>query len=76
LTATSIAIPMPIPSCPPDFAGAVGSPLESLIVEGSLQAAYGVYLGEAELRAGKMRVLPLRQFLRELASGNILVPGK
>jgi predicted AAA+ superfamily ATPase len=52
-----------------------GTSLKSLVAQGSLQAAYGVYTGDAELKDGAMRVLPIRRFLKELTSGNILVPG-
>jgi len=34
--------------------------------------AWGVYLGEQELKVGAMRVLPRDAFLRELATGNVL----
>jgi predicted AAA+ superfamily ATPase len=52
-----------------------GASLESLIAQRSLQAAYGIYLGDTELKDGPIRVLPIRRFLKELASGSILVPG-
>ncbi|MBM4024670.1 MAG: ATP-binding protein [Planctomycetes bacterium] len=49
-----------------------GAALKSLLAQGSLEAAYGIYLGTAELKDGALRVFPLRRFLRELASGNVL----
>lgn len=53
-----------------------GAALKSLVDQGSLQAAFGVYLGDTELKDGTLRVLPLKQFLKELASGNVLVVGR
>ncbi len=53
-----------------------GTSLKSLIAQRSLQAAYGIYLGDTELKDGPIRVLPMRRFLKELASGNILTPGR
>jgi len=52
-----------------------GASLKSLMAQGNLQAAHAVYLGDAELRDGSIRVLPIRRFLKELASANILTPG-
>jgi predicted AAA+ superfamily ATPase len=52
-----------------------GASLKSLMAQGSLQAAYGVYTGDVELKDGPIQVLPIRRFLKELASGSILVPG-
>jgi predicted AAA+ superfamily ATPase len=49
-----------------------GTPLKSLIDAGALHAGYGVYIGDAELRDGPVRVLPLARFLAELASGSVL----
>lgn len=53
-----------------------GAPLKSLITQGSLHAAYGVYVGDVELKDGALRILPIERFLKELASGNILAPGR
>jgi len=52
-----------------------GSPLKSLIAQGSLEAGYGVYTGATELKDGPLRVFPLKRFLKELASGSVLVAG-
>jgi uncharacterized protein len=52
-----------------------GTALKSLLAQGNLEAAYGVYLGTAQLKDGALRILPVRQFLRELASGNVLPKG-
>lgn len=52
------------------------APLKSLMAQGSLQAAHGVYLGTAELRDGPIRVLPIGRFFKELASGSVLTPGR
>jgi len=49
--------------------------LKSLISQGSINAAYGVYTGTVELKDGPLRILPLRHFFKELTSGNILVTG-
>jgi predicted AAA+ superfamily ATPase len=50
-----------------------GAPLKALIAQGNLQTGYGVYLGTAELKDGPLRVFPLKRFLKELATGHILV---
>jgi predicted AAA+ superfamily ATPase len=49
-----------------------GTPVKSLLAERVVHRAYGVYIGNAELRDGALRVLPLRTFLRALAEGEIL----
>jgi uncharacterized protein len=49
-----------------------GGPLKSLIDEGVVQSGFGVYTGATELKDGPLRVFPLKQFLRQLASGNVL----
>ena len=49
-----------------------GRPLAELHGAGALTRCYGVYLGEAPLQDGPIRVLPLRAFLRELARGRVL----
>jgi hypothetical protein len=49
-----------------------GTPLKALIDKGKLRAGYGTYLGTSELRDGQLRILPLKKFLKELASGNVL----
>jgi predicted AAA+ superfamily ATPase len=53
-----------------------GAALKSLIDQGSLKAGFGVYLGDAELKDGALRVLPLKKFLKELTSGNVLAAGR
>jgi predicted AAA+ superfamily ATPase len=53
-----------------------GAPLKALMDQGNLQAGYGVYMGTAELKDGSLNVLPLKRFLRELASGHLLVAGR
>ena len=53
-----------------------GASLKALIVQGTLQAGYGTYLGTAELKDGPLRIFPLRRFLKELASGQVLVAGR
>jgi len=53
-----------------------GAALKSLIAQRSLRAACGVYLGDAELKDGPIRVLPIKRFLKELASGNLLTPDR
>jgi predicted AAA+ superfamily ATPase len=53
-----------------------GASLKSLMAQRSLQAAYGVYTGDRELKDGPIRVLPIKRFLKELASANILTPGR
>jgi len=50
-----------------------GAALKALIAQGSLQAGFGTYLGSAELKDGPLRVFPLKRFLKELASGHVLV---
>jgi predicted AAA+ superfamily ATPase len=49
-----------------------GRPLQSLAADHIIQSAFGVYMGTTELKDGPLRVLPLKKFLKELASGNIL----
>ena len=46
--------------------------LKELLSNGAIQAGFGVYRGEQELRDGPLRVLPVEQFLKELAAGSIL----
>jgi hypothetical protein len=53
-----------------------GASLKALLTQGSLQAGYGTYLGTAELKDGALRVLPLKRFLKELASGHVLTTGR
>jgi len=48
------------------------APLISLIDAGALRTGYGVYTGMTELKDGPVRVLPLRRFLAELSSGEVL----
>jgi uncharacterized protein len=49
-----------------------GTSLKSLIDQGSLQAGYGIYMGDAELKDGPLWIFPLKRFLKELASGGVL----
>jgi hypothetical protein len=49
-----------------------GGPLKSLIADRIVPAGFGVYTGNAELKDGPLRVLPLRKFFMELAAGNVL----
>jgi predicted AAA+ superfamily ATPase len=53
-----------------------GASLKALIDQGSLEAGFGVYLGEAELKDGALRVLPLKKFLKQLTSGNVLAASR
>ena len=48
-----------------------GAPLKRLLEEGILQTGFGVYTGAVELRDGPLRVLPLRQFFKVLAAGDL-----
>ncbi len=48
------------------------SSLDALLADKVLTSAHGVYTGSVELRDGPVRVWPLRRFLEELASGNVL----
>jgi predicted AAA+ superfamily ATPase len=41
-----------------------------------VRACFGVYLGEHALRDGPITVLPLHEFLRELAAGRVLRPAR
>jgi uncharacterized protein len=52
----------------PEFA----RPLEQLLSDGVLQRAFGVYLGESEIKQGGVRILPLPQFLRALEKGEVI----
>ena len=52
-----------------------GTALKALIAQRSLQGGYGVYLGTTELKDATLRILPLKRFLKELASGHVLVTG-
>jgi hypothetical protein len=52
-----------------------GTALKALIAQRSLQGGYGVYLGTAELKDATLRILPLKRFLKDLASGHVLVTG-
>ncbi|MBI2150090.1 MAG: ATP-binding protein [Acidobacteria bacterium] len=49
-----------------------GGPLKSLLAERIVQSGIGVYTGASELKDGGLRILPWKQFLRELAAGNII----
>jgi predicted AAA+ superfamily ATPase len=52
-----------------------GRSLKSLLAQGTLQGAYGIYLGDAELRDESLWIFPLKRFLKELTSGNVLPAG-
>ena len=41
-----------------------------------VRACFGVYLGEHALRDGPITVLPLHEFLCELAAGRVLRPAR
>lgn len=56
----------------PEFSRA----LTELLEAGRIQRAFGVYLGERPLQDGRLRVLPLDAFLRELAGGRVLVAAR
>jgi predicted AAA+ superfamily ATPase len=49
-----------------------GGALKSLLGDRIVSKGYGVYTGSVELKDGPLRVLPLKAFLRALASGDIL----
>ena len=53
-----------------------GASLKALMAQGSLQAGYGTYMGTVERKDGPLWVFPLRRFLKELASGHVLVTGR
>lgn len=53
-----------------------GRALEDLHGAGFVTGCWGVYLGEAPLKDGPVRVLPLHAFLRELAAGRVLPAAK
>ncbi len=46
--------------------------LRELHREGAIQRAFGVYLGDDELRDGPVRVLPYSKFAHALARGDII----
>lgn len=50
--------------------------LSELHAAGTIRRAYGVYLGERELRDGPVRVLPVTAFFGELARGRALVASR
>jgi hypothetical protein len=43
-----------------------------LIAGGSLSSGYGIYAGTVELKDGPLRILPLKQFFKELTAGSLL----
>ncbi len=49
-----------------------GAALKMLIRDGLLTAGFGVYTGSIELKDGPIRIWPLKSFLKELTSGNVL----
>lgn len=48
-----------------------GAALKGLVEQGSLSAAFGIYTGDAELKDGPIRILPLRRFLQGVADGRV-----
>ena len=46
--------------------------LKGLAAEKVIHAAFGVYVGAAELKDGPVRVLPLKRFLQALTNGEVL----
>jgi predicted AAA+ superfamily ATPase len=46
--------------------------LAELLGEGALSAAFGVYLGEREIKDRSVRVLPLAAFLQALEAGEVI----
>ena len=56
----------------PEFSRA----LADLHRAGVLSACFGVYLGDRALRDGPVRVLPVHEFLRQLAGGRVLRAGR
>lgn len=56
----------------PEYARALADLHRSGVVTG----CYGVYLGDAPLRDGPVRVLPLHTFLNELSSGRVLAAAR
>ena len=53
-----------------------GRALAELHRAGVVTGCCGVYLGDAPLRDGPVRVLPLRSFLAELSAGRVLAPTR
>jgi hypothetical protein len=53
-----------------------GRALKELVSSGTVQAAFGVYLGDRPLRDGAVRVLPIVTFLKELAAGRVVPPSQ
>jgi len=53
-----------------------GRALADLHRAGVLSACFGVYLGDRALRDGPVRVLPVHEFLRQLAGGRVLRAGR
>ena len=49
-----------------------GRSLRDLMGAGLVQRGFGVYLGDRELKDGRVRVLPLRRFLKALGAGQVL----
>ncbi len=49
-----------------------GAALKTLLADRIVQTGIGVYTGTVELKDGPVRVLPIRQFLDELAAGRVL----
>lgn len=49
-----------------------GAALAALKAEGAVDAAFGVYTGKDRLRDRDVLVLPIVEFMRELAAGRVL----
>jgi hypothetical protein len=49
-----------------------GGALRELLSSGIVRRGFGVYLGQAALRDGALRVLPLNAFLRGLYTGDVI----
>jgi predicted AAA+ superfamily ATPase len=49
-----------------------GASLEEMRAEGSVRRAFGVYLGRTALKRGGVEVLPVAEFVRRLAKGDVL----
>jgi len=53
--------------------GEFGRSLRELRAAGALTRCYAVYLGTARLADGEVTVLPLKEFMKDLAQGRVLV---
>ncbi len=50
-----------------------GKTLKELIAEGIIKRGFGVYTGTKELKDGPLRILPLKDFLRSLFTGILVM---